>query len=439
MSSNSHQFKFSGCDAITMAVTTLLSSLLAFVLLCDLPITLALSSSSQASTSSPTKSNDISPFKNKIIACGSTKELTRAVELCVKPHHKVAELGSQLREVSTQICISCASATLVDVQRKFPKTPDVSQKRSNQRTAAMRLQTGEEDDDFFPDKSTFREIKKLQDWREAFFPTSSAPPSSYDVLVLDVNAIVGNDLEWTSLSLIQEFQNQNQQEQQDLIILVKSVGLNQFASRLVYGKRYTKDYSAIPPPHILGTVGVQEYRETIPHVVRPSDAILEVGCHFGTTTALLQQAGKYCIGVDVGSKIIKQANAKYPEVYFAVGDAWKTASLLRIQQDYYKQQQQQQQQQSQTTNGNDGGPAVSGDNGRSIGFDVVFVDVGGLSGSDGLLEAILLVTSIQNALEPRCIVIKSLCMQRLSTTLVSFWELQKRIMKQATQGDDDSE
>jgi hypothetical protein len=56
---------------------------------------------------------------------------------------------------------------------------------------------------------------------------------------------------------------------------------------------------------------------------------------------------------------------------------------------------------------------------------VVFVDVGGLSGSDGLLEAIALVSSIRYALEPRCIVIKSLCMQRLSTKLVSFWHVQK--------------
>ena len=91
----------------------------------------------------------------------------------------------------------------------------------------------------------------------------------------------------------------------------------------------------------------------------------------------------------MGSKIIAQARKKYPEIFFAVGDAWKTASLLRIQQDYFN--------------------SISTElsHRRKIGFDVVYVDVGGLSGSDGLLEATVLVSSIRHALEPRCIVIKS--------------------------------
>jgi SAM-dependent methyltransferase len=156
-------------------------------------------------------------------------------------------------------------------------------------------------------------------------------------------------------------------------------------------------------------VGVQEYRKTIPYTVRPDDAVLEVGCHFGTSTALIQNQAQYCIGVDVGSKIIREAHKRHPGIYFRVGDAWKTAELLRIQQDYYQQE-------SQTT-------AATA---RKIGFDVVYVDVGGLSGCDGLLEAIALVNSIRYALEPRCIVIKSLCMQRLSSRLVPFWQSQKR-------------
>ena len=37
----------------------------------------------------------------------------------------------------------------------------------------------------------------------------------------------------------------------------------------------------------VATRGVREYRATIPHVVRPDDSVLEVGCEWGTTTALL--------------------------------------------------------------------------------------------------------------------------------------------------------
>jgi len=59
-------------------------------------------------------------------------------------------------------------------------------------------------------------------------------------------------------------------------------------------------------------------------------------------------------------------------------------------------------------------------------YDAVYVDVGGLSGSEGLLEAISLLSSITNSLEPRCIVIKSLCMRRLASSLVPFSEVRKR-------------
>jgi hypothetical protein len=121
------------------------------------------------------------------------------------------------------------------------------------------------------------------------------------------------------------------------------------------------------PPWIIPTVGVDEYRSTIPVTVQPGDAVLQVGCHLGTSTALLHEtaaaaqsavavqgvatstsstsssnsdtevvvdSGGYCIGVDVGSKIIQRAMERYPHVYFRVGDAWRTAELLRIQNDY---------------------------------------------------------------------------------------------------------
>lgn len=373
---------------------------------------------SLASSSSSSRNSNI--WNNKIVTCSSTKELTEAVRTCVQSNHVVAELGAQLRDVSTEICQQCQSAVLVDVQRKFPSNNNNKKEKGGSRTAAMRMPNEDGSSlSFYPEKAEFIEIQSLQNWIHAFFPdkdnhnNTESGVHNYDVLVLDVNAIVGNDLEWTSLSLIQQFQQQVQQ-QGELIVLVKSVGLHQFASRLVYGKHYRKDYKAIPPPHILATVGVQEYRSTIDHVVRSDDAVLEVGCHFGTTTALLYNKTFNTIGVDVGSKIIAQAQKKYPDIYFAVGDAWKTAALLRIQQEFYSY--------SKKEEGN-----------NTIGFDVVYVDVGGLSGSDGLLEAILLVSSIRHALEPRCIVIKSLCMQRLSTKLVSFWHVQKKIKEQQQQ------
>src|SRR6516162_7487660 len=50
---------------------------------------------------------------------------------------------------------------------------------------------------------------------------------------------------------------------------------------------------------IIATRGVQEYRETIPAVVRPGDYVLEVGCEWGTTTAVLARYAAHVIGIDI--------------------------------------------------------------------------------------------------------------------------------------------
>jgi uncharacterized UPF0146 family protein len=320
-----------------------------------------------------------SSLNQQWITCSSTNELVAAVARCITPNDRVAELGAQLRDVSTSICKASSHAVLVDVERKFPKNT-----KQPHRSRAMRL-PGEEAT-FFPNKATFLEINKLDDWRKAFLSASS----SYDVLVLDVNAIVGNDLEWTSLAIMREFTALFDCH----TILVKSHSLNQWAARLVHGKRWiaAKGITNVQPPNIVATVGVDEYRKTIPFTVQPEDSVLEVGCHFGTSTVLLDAAADTCLGVDVGSKIIREAKKRHPLVDFSVGDAWKTAQLARFGS-----------------------------------FDVIYIDVGGLSGRDGLFEALALLSALMYALEPRSIVIKSLCVQRLSSTLIPWWQQSKQV------------
>ena len=329
----------------------------------------------------------------------------------------MAELGAQLRDVSMAISNQCQSAVMVDVKRKFPTD-------SKERTSAMRrqqqdqqlsLSEGDDNDkgmqQLLREEVVFFEIPALLDWRKAlFFENRRSGP--YDVLVLDVSAIVGNDLEWTTFAMIQEFMGLNEAFGGSChTVLVKSAGLNRLASCLVHGQVWIdRGSSYAGPHHILATVGVQQYRCTMDRAIQAGDAVLEVGCHFGTSTVLLQEQAKtemggYCIGVDVGTSIIERAKNLHNNVFFHVGDAWKTAELLRIQERYLESHPESNQRR---------------------GFDVVYVDVGGLSGGDGVLEAIMLLSALEQALEPRCLVIKSKCMRRLSSTMIPFWHSPER-------------
>jgi hypothetical protein len=359
-----------------------------------------------------------------------------AINRLVGPDDVVAELGAQLRDVSTAICDRAKAATLVDGKRGFPKSGRTATADPNRvlsitndaaneqtRTRAMRMPNDQEQ--FYPNVATFTEINELDDWRKAFLTSGDdGKQKQYTVFVVDVNAIVGNDLEWTALSIVREFSRLF--DTSCSTVLVKSESLNMWANRIVCGQPWilgkvdgpTERRTGLPvkSPKVIATVGVEQYRQTIVRTVRPGDAVLEVGCHLGTTTKILQDVassyqGGYAIGVDIGGSIIKAASDRHVDLFFSVGDAWKTANLLRIQQQFLSQA---------STN-----VVVN----RRLGFDVVFVDIGGLSGGDGLLEALVLLSALLNALEPRSIVIKSLCMQRLTTTLVPYWQVQSKLQE----------
>ena len=370
--------------------------------------------------------------KTRWITCSSTKELIKAIDTFVSAGDRVAELGSQLRDASEAICRNSCKAVLVDVQRKFPRDTlgrTKAMRTANDQSTLLEQHHG---------KASFHEISSLADWRTPFFfsnrdsdsnSDSSFSMNTYDVLVLDVNSIVGNDLPWTSLEIVRDFLALNdavgggtENQARCKTVLIKSTQLNRLATRLIHGRQWTErgPLESQIVPYLVATVGVQEYRSTMDRAIQPGDAVLEVGCHFGTSTVLFHERASqlstadglskegYCVGVDVGISIIEGAKSRHPSVYFEVGDAWRTSDLLDIQQRFLATR-----------------PDLPSDT-RRKGFDVVYVDVGGLSGSDGLLEALTLLSSLEYALEPRCLVIKSLCMRRLSSRLVPFWKMSER-------------
>jgi hypothetical protein len=418
------------------------------------------------------KADGLAPPTVPWLACASAVEVNRAVEQHVRPGDCVVEMGSQLKETSRLICDAVGAtgtALLCDVARKSPRV-------STSRNANFRRG---DDLQSVPPQATWIELESFDGWRcapalDASFKGASAP---CDVLVCDLGGMTGNDLILTTVSFCREFLSRMKGGgggHQPRAVIVKSTALCGLAWRLIHAQRLFAGSASLPlpgdgdsggggsgddgctgekreeggqfraprgtagEPFIVATVGVEEYRRTIPSAVRLGDGVLEVGCHLGVTTALLHEAaggsdgggggggGGGCIGVDIGARIINGARERFPHVSFSVGDAWRIASLHRLRKELLPSRRTLSPLPEAGT-----GTAADTEGGDGNAYDVVYVDVGGLSGSDGLLEALSLLGSIGHGLEPRVIVIKSLCMRRLASSLRPFSDVWNKERKRS--------
>jgi trans-aconitate methyltransferase len=123
----------------------------------------------------------------------------------------------------------------------------------------------------------------------------------------------------------------------------------------------------------IATRGVKEYRATIPSLVRPDDTVLELGCEWGTTTALIAPNCREVLGTDISPECIARARQYHPELRFAVLDAFDARAALALDQP----------------------------------FSLMYFDVSGLSGYRALLDTIALLTTYATVFRPRAIVVKS--------------------------------
>jgi hypothetical protein len=354
-----------------------------------------------------------SALSTPIVTCSSSIELERAISFYCKPGDSVLELGAQLSDASRQLCQTIGptgKANLVDVERSEAK----SGRCTHRDVQAFSSLNGVH----------LVDLPTLDDWKECLFQNdNNEQRQHYNVILVDLGHMIGNDLYLTTLSLTTRILSETKTNP-PRVVLVKSKSLASLARRLIPAQQLVEGHRrlALPgnnntlarsnnEPYIIASVGVGEYRKVIPFTVQKGDVVLEVGCHFGRSTHLLHEAasssqgddnngGGYCIGVDIGPKIIQNAKSQYPSILFAVGDAWRSLQLLKLRRE------------------TDGG---------ILGYDVVYADIGGLSGAHGSLEALALLDALANALEPRCIVIKSLCMKRLASQLRPFSEVWARL------------
>ena len=319
----------------------------------------------------------------EIIAVPSAKELERVAPQLIRADDCVLSAGVALESQAEMLKRLAGNVVSVDVPRK------VSQSRQ----------------ELFRSDGDFRPLTRAGDVVSAL-----RPDECFDCVVVDAAALLGFDLPLDTLALCEGLRRR--QPEKPPTVLLRSSALATLAGRLAAGddlKRIarilrmhderpvldeTRIYEA--QPVIVGARGVREYRNCIDTVVRPGDRVLELGCHFGTTTAILADSvgpAGYALGVDVGTSIIATAKEQHPTIDFKVGDAWGVGGLARL------------------------GP-----------WDAVFVDVGGLSGADGTLDALALARSLGAALEPHAIVMKSKCLRKLakhlapSTRLANEWD-----------------
>lgn len=123
----------------------------------------------------------------------------------------------------------------------------------------------------------------------------------------------------------------------------------------------------------IATRNVREYRATIPAWVTPDDVVLEIGCEWGTTTAVLAERCQEVIGTDISAEVIERAREKHPGLHFGVLDAFDVPAAMAMGKRFTK----------------------------------VYMDISGFSGYRSLLDVISLLSMYATVLQPEAIVVKS--------------------------------
>jgi len=136
------------------------------------------------------------------------------------------------------------------------------------------------------------------------------------------------------------------------------------------------------------TTGVREYRETIAEWVTPDDVVLEVGCEWGTTSALLAARCRELVATDISPECIERARREHPGIRFEVLDGFDVRAALELARPFSK----------------------------------VYIDMSGISGYHALLDATALLMSYATVLRPEAIVIKSAALKRFAQHCVPWRE-----------------
>ena len=138
----------------------------------------------------------------------------------------------------------------------------------------------------------------------------------------------------------------------------------------------------------IATRGVEEYRQTIPIWIRPEDRVMEIGCEWGTTSALIWKQCRNLIATDISRECIEVAKTKYPQINFAILDAFNIRQAMELGENFSK----------------------------------IYIDMSGLSSYRALLDVISLLTMYASVFTPEAIIIKSGSLKQFARNCVA-WNL----------------
>lgn len=124
---------------------------------------------------------------------------------------------------------------------------------------------------------------------------------------------------------------------------------------------------------LIGTRGVQEYRASIEKYVQPQDLVLEVGCEWGTTSELIYGRCQSLLATDISLKCVERARSMRPQIRFETLDVYDLKRAM----------------------------------GFGIDFNMMYIDVSGLSGYRSLLDVIALLDMYSSAFPMEAVVVKS--------------------------------
>ena len=81
---------------------------------------------------------------------------------------------------------------------------------------------------------------------------------------------------------------------------------------------------------VLVTENWAEYRSCIESCVGAEDAVLEIGCARGVTTALLASRASRVVGLDASAKVVGMARERHPQLQFEVGAAEDIGAIKKL-------------------------------------------------------------------------------------------------------------